>query len=383
MASVVFCTPPIPVIGTPAARAHGRRGWEKLASDAPAVASVFERFGIQAHAAIAYHPWAKKIESIWRLLKKHCDRWFESFWGGRPTERPETAEELVKYHVEDLLPMGEIRELVLTAVETYNATPRRALGGLSPNMMFERYRGTVRRVDPDVFDTYFTVAEGPRRVGRDGLRYRNMLYELEAADLVKLQGRDVWVLPRLDDAGLVALCDKDERLLCYAAEQRLIRAGTKDEHVRAMFAKKARVRRLAKQYLAERDFLLDTTTGQILRQQRDFAKSREAELRKQAPAAVAPDVQVVRPDLADQAGRMKKKLSPFKRLAENAGAPGDGIAPPARTTRRAAFARLADNGIDVSAERRAKVDWSQQAGGVMDDAQTEQPRRRRIVADAG
>jgi ABC-type transport system involved in cytochrome c biogenesis permease subunit len=58
------------------ARAHGRRSRGRTAIDAPAVESVFARFGIEVHAAIPYHPWAKKIESIWRWLK----------WGWDPKE---------------------------------------------------------------------------------------------------------------------------------------------------------------------------------------------------------------------------------------------------------------------------------------------------------
>lgn len=290
------------------ARIHGRKSWKRSGVDTAKLGSVFMRFKIEVHHAIAYHPWAKKIESIWRLIKKHCDRWLASFWGGCPAERSYVAEELVKHHVEELPTEEEFRQCVLTAVETYNATPRRALGDLSPNEMFERFRGTVRRCDPDVFDTYFTIAEGPRRVGRDGVRYNNILYTLEAEDLVALQGKDVWVLPRLDAVGKIALCDQHENLLAYAVQQQLVRAGAKDEHARAAFAKKGRVRKLAKAYLAERDFLLDTPTGQILREKHAFAQAEEAERRKGMALSPAPDLAVVRGDLAEQAGKVRRPI---------------------------------------------------------------------------
>jgi len=182
--------------------------------------------------------------------------------------------------------------------------------------MFARYRGAIRRIDPDVLDTYFTVAEGPRRVGRDGVRYGSILYTPQAEDLVKLQGRDVWILPSLDNVGLIALCDEREKLLCYAAQQQLVKVGAKDEHARAAFARAARVRRLAKAYLPERDFRLETPTGQILREKAAFARSEEDALRKQRPAPPAPDVPLVRADLATDLKRPGRKRSPFRRLSE-------------------------------------------------------------------
>jgi len=369
--------------GKKTARTHRRRGARKPGADEPAVASVFERFGIEVSQALPYHPWAKKIESIWRMLKRHCDRWLTSYWGGNPSERPDGSEKLVKHHVEELPPGEGFRELVLTAVETYNATRRRALGG-SPNGNFDRFRGTVRRVDPDVLDTYWTVADGPQKVGRDGVRFGkpSILYTLGDEDLVKLFDRYVWGLPRLDNPGVIALCDQQERLLCYGMQQQLVKAGVKDEHARAAFAKAARVRRLAREYLPVRDFLLETPTGQILRQKRDFAKSQENELRKQLPAPQAPDVQIVRPDLVAEVRRRSKK-SPFRRLAENAEALASGAPAAPRAARRAAFAKLAEDSIEIPLEQRERIDWSRYAGDSgMEAAEPQRPRRRRI-ADAG
>jgi len=188
--------------------------------------------------------------------------------------------------------------------------------------MFEKFQGAVRRIDADALDTYFTVSEGPRRVGRDGVRYRNILYTLEAEDLVKLQGRQVWILPNLDNAGLIALCDKDEKLLCYGVQQQLVKAGAKDQDFRAAMAKAARVRRLAKSYLPERDFLLQTTTGRILAAKREHALAEEASRRKQQPAPAAPTAVIVRPDLVESARRVRRKSEAAVRAAARMGSSG-------------------------------------------------------------
>jgi hypothetical protein len=192
----------------------------------------------------------------------------------------------------------------------------------------------------------------------------------------------VWVLPRLDNPGLIAVCDEHERLLCYGMQQQLVEAGAKDEHACAARAKAARVRRLVREYLADRDFLLETPTGQILRQKRDFAKSQENERRKQLPAPAAPDVQIVRPDLVADVKRRSKK-SPFRRLAENVATPGESTPAAPRGTRRVAFAKLAENTIEIAVEQRDRVDWTRYVSdSVMDGAEPERPPRRRM-ADAG
>jgi hypothetical protein len=286
-----------------------RHFWQHAKIDAERIGDVFRRFGCTVHGSIPYRAWAKKIESIWRLIKAECDRWFASFWGGCPAERSDAAEELVAHHVEELPTFAEFVEYLQTAVETYNARPRRALGGLSPNLMFDKFRGEVRRIDPDVLDVYFTVAEGPRRVGRDGVRYHNLLYTIEPEDLVKLQGRDVWILPSLDSVGQIALCDEHEKLLCYATERRLLAAGAKDEHFRAATQRAARVRRLAKAYLPERDFLLETTTVRVLRARREQAQAQEAALRKSLPEPATPGVTIVRPDLVEGAQKIKRRAA--------------------------------------------------------------------------
>jgi ketosteroid isomerase-like protein len=365
------------------ARAHGGKGWCKGAVDVERLGSVFERFEIQVHKAIAYHPWAKKIESIWRLIKRHCDRWSRSFWGGNPAERSYVAVELVKHHVEELPTEQEFADCLQTAVDTYNATPRRALGGLSPDEMFERYRGTERRVDPDVFDTYFTVAVGPRRVGRDGVTYQSVLYTLAPEDLIRLQDRQVWILPRLDSVGVVALCDRNEKLLCYATQQQLVRAGAKDEHARAAFAKAARVRRLAREYLSNLDFLLETPTGQILREKRDFAKAEAAARRKTMAPPPAPNIAIVRPDLADGVRKLKKRAGPFQRLAETMGQGAATGAESPPCTRRATFEKLAAASIEIPAPEEKRVDWSRFADdGGMEAAAQDRPAVAR-TAEAG
>jgi hypothetical protein len=249
--------------------------------------------------------------------------------------------------------------------------------------MFERFRGVERRIDPDVLDVYLRVAEGPRRVGRDGVRCRKVLYTLGPEDQVRLQGRSVWILPSLDDAGEIALVDKCERLLAFGQQQQLVRAGATDEHARAAHARAARVRRLAKAYLPERDFLLQTGTGQILRERRDAARLQEAAVRRTQPAAPAPEITIVRPELAAEVQKRGRKINPFKRLAANMAPAGSDAAISPRETRRAAFAKLAQDTAGDAAPTRARVDWSRYAGdGGLEAAEPNEAQRPRM-ADAG
>ena len=290
--------------------ARRRVAWRKLYFDDPRVDGVFAALGVVVHQSLPYQGWAKIIESIWRSMKKRCDRWHRAFWGGSPAERSHVAEELVKYHVDELPTPDEFSEHVLIAVDEHNATVKEGSGmsGLTPALAFEQYRGTVRRVEPEVVDLVACpVDTKPHRVGRDGITYRNLRYTLDAEDLVKLQRREVWVRADIERAGSIILCDQQGRPQCQAVQERLYQVGATQEDLREAMKRKRRVRRAAKAYLRERDFLLETTTGQVLRAKRDRALAKEAELRAQLPAPAEPAVTLVRPDLADAAKKLRRK----------------------------------------------------------------------------
>jgi hypothetical protein len=282
--------------------------WQRKIVDDRRLGSVLAQLGVELHPATPYTPWSKKIESIWRLLGKHSDKFFAGYWGNRPSERPEDAAKLLRENPELVPTLDEYREHLQTAVETYNATPRRALGALSPNLVFEQRQREKRVLSEDAAQLVFTpIEERPRRVLRDGVTYRGILYRLSPEEAVTLQGRAVYVRPDIDLCGQIWLCGADGKPLAIAQADRLIRCGADSEQLRAAMKEKARFRRLAREYMPGRNFLLETTEGQILRKRAEYARARERELRAKLAPPAAPPVQIVRPDLTAAVRKVKSR----------------------------------------------------------------------------
>lgn len=97
-----------------------RRGSEhqrRIAEDRQ-LGSTLGLLGVELHPALPYQPWTKKIESLWRFLKRHSDQFAVGYWGGKPSERPEEAAELLRTHPESFPTLNEYREHLETALAT-------------------------------------------------------------------------------------------------------------------------------------------------------------------------------------------------------------------------------------------------------------------------
>ncbi len=307
-----------------------RRGsrWQRaIATDDSLLRSATAELGIELKRALPYTPWSKKVESLWRLVKKHSDRLCGEFWGGSPGERPEEAAKRLRTRPDSLPTLEEYRGLLQAAVDTYNATPRRALGGLTPTLAYEQRRAARRTLDPDTAHAVFTkIDEHPRKVGRDGVSYRNILYTLSARDSVALEGRKVYVRPDIDLCGRIWLCDEAGQRLAIAEKARLVQAGATPDELRDVMREKAAVRRLAKEYLPKRNVLLAEPESLLQQKRRAHALAEQEALRAQLPPAPEPTVTIVRPDLAGQV-RSAKARGPRNDVRRPAGSgqPADGF----------------------------------------------------------
>lgn len=311
-------------------------------------------------------PWAKPIESRFRWLKKFNDRLYGGFWGGTPDERSHLAKERAARKDYDFFPSEEMYVSNLqAALETVNSWPRERLNNHSARTMFEQNRGEVRRQSWDALDLAFRPKDGPFKVGQNGLRYKNVLYELDAEDLVQCQGRELYVRPDIDLVGSIAICDAKGRVLGEGIQERLMRAGVRDEDYRRAMAKKARFRKRAKEY-AEGivDFLAETTTTQLLQERREFARAKEAEAKRGLPAP-QPEVTIANPQLEEAAQRIGKQRS-RRRIAAVAKGAGRTEAP-----RVNGFERLAARQDDTQRIVPTVCSWEDQ-GSVPSEHDPEQ-----------
>ena len=173
-------------------------------------------------------------------------------------------------------------------VEEYHSTPQSGDGtfGLPPRLVFEQYRTEHRSVDSAAIDILCTKTVGPVKVGRDGVRHRNVLYGGSDQAVWKLQGKEVWLRVDPVRVDFVTVCDESGKPICKAYNKPL--RGATQEQRREAAKIKARYRKAVRAYAPARNYLLETDTQQILQAKRDHAKARMEELRKELPAPAAP-----------------------------------------------------------------------------------------------
>jgi len=308
----------------------------KLLSD-PRIDALCRETHAQRHTSIPYQAWAKMIESHWRTMKDRFDRYFWSFWGGSPDERPEGRDRETKLRLDQLPTLEEIREPFAAYLDRRHAEVIDGSGmfDLSPNLAMEQFRSEVRPIDPDVLEFLCSRVVGPRKVTRDGVVWNNVGYGQFDEDVWKLQGREVYLRIDPDQADFVWICNEAGKPLCRASAGQI--TGATQEEVREAMRIRARMRKIVKEYAPARDFLLETTPAQIMQRKAAHAQRREQAQRAQLPAAVEPAVTIVRPDLVAPVRQAKKR---------HAAATARTAAAERSSPRRTGFERLAQRAAE-------------------------------------
>jgi hypothetical protein len=227
-----------------------RGRWAK--KDAAWAETLFAIFACEVHKAPPRHAWHKKAESLFARLKEQ-DRGADFLVGGSPAEKPEDVDRRARLHMDQVPTLEEYRAQRERDFETYNRTPQQVLGGLSPNLYYEQHLDQVRRANPEMLDFAAARPVGKRKVYPSGVSYRNLDYGKWDEAVWRLQGQTVWLRADPEDASFVWLCRRDGTPLYMAARKEL--SGANPEHVKKMERHKAQLRKVAREYLAGREFL--------------------------------------------------------------------------------------------------------------------------------
>jgi hypothetical protein len=279
-----------------------RRKWDEF--DDGRLGNVWLHLGLTVHRALPFQPWAKPIESLFRVLKEF-DRLWPSFRGGSALERPADSER-IKANPELAPTLDELREYLALYLATYHSSPRTGRGtdGLTPSLIMERSQAERRQIDAATLDLLCCRLDGPRVLRRDGIDYQGLRFRvLDERVALQWQGRELWLRIDPEFADTLYLSDKTGRLLALAVAERI--AGTTTEDRRRHHAAQARFKRLANAYLRDiRKFSLPLP-DQILAVRAEQAQGREAEQRARMTGTDGPrPVRLVRPDLRADARRI-------------------------------------------------------------------------------
>ena len=128
--------------------------------------SIFKELGMQAHFSIPYNGRAKTVERVFRDVATTFDKWFSSYLGNKPADRPDSAAYYHK-HPETLHTMPQFAEAFEAYLQIRRNTPSDSLDGHTPAEVWAtRQSGRGGEWTPDRLRAAFLWPVGTRKVDR-------------------------------------------------------------------------------------------------------------------------------------------------------------------------------------------------------------------------
>lgn len=135
--------------------------------------TILERCGVVMHNAKVANGRAKAIERCFKTVKITFSKFFNTYTGGRPAERPERMKQVMdKNNVKNIPLLSEVREKIYTYFEGwYNEKPSSAegLNGKSPNECYEENLFKKRTATKEQLNLMLLRTERLQKVKENGV----------------------------------------------------------------------------------------------------------------------------------------------------------------------------------------------------------------------
>jgi len=178
-------------------------------------AGLYPRLGILVRNAQPYHGQSKPIERFHKTLKEKFSKRFLTYTGGRPHERPERQQDMIKSG--KCPQLAEFIAWFAEWVEIYNNTPHKgdAMNGRTPAEVYETEERYVRELDDTMLLDMLPEHPQAKRFGRNGISLNGTFYY--NPDLVAYVNKTVRVRYSLSDMETVYIFDLDGTFIGEAA----------------------------------------------------------------------------------------------------------------------------------------------------------------------
>lgn len=223
--------------------------------DEQMVAGIYGMMGVSVSFSIPYHPQSKVIERFFDTLDIQFTNTIDTYCGKDSARKPEDLNDRLqsdKYIAEYGLSLEQFADMLNQYIAAYNNTPHSGVGmdGLTPNQIMAQ-RTSRRYIDRDVLDMLLCVWSGELKVGKNGIRFKNMLYGQYESSLLMHFGKTVRVSYNPDDMRQITVYNADNmQLICTAKQNQLIAYGDAvgEESLREAMANKNRALKVVKSY---------------------------------------------------------------------------------------------------------------------------------------
>jgi hypothetical protein len=213
------------------------------------VSGIYGMMNINVSFAIPYHPQSKPIERLFYTVDEQFSKTIETYCGNSPENRPENLNELLERNevIERAYNFDSLSEIFGRWVDAYNNSVHTGIGmeGRSPNQTMAM-RVSKRVISSDVLDMLMCVWSGKLSVGKNGVRFKGLLYGQFEPRLLQNFGKEVRVAYNPHDLRQVTVYDAQSmQRLCIAEQNQLIKYNkpVDDEILREAMRQKAQVAR--------------------------------------------------------------------------------------------------------------------------------------------
>jgi len=288
-----------------AAGGRGRRRWDSW--DEARLGTAFQQLKVTVHYAEVRAPWAKSIERAFATLANIFDKTWPTYAGPSPAAKPSDIAR-IRANVMDLPTVEDITKAwEQEALADYHARTHEGDGmnGLTPNLVMEQYRGTIRRVSAEVLDFVCSRIVGPKTVGRDGIQHQGILYGNYDVRLIQYQGRKVMLRMRPDQADTVIVCDLEGRPLLEVTNH--ILDGLNQTDVKKAAELRRREVRDRRRFIESSRTKIESLAETARRLKAQESVRSEAALRQHLAPPPAPAVTLVGADLEKEVKAMGRR----------------------------------------------------------------------------
>lgn len=288
-----------------------RRFLKKGYVDEQMVAGIYAMMGVGVSFAIPFNAKAKSVERVFDTIDCQFTKTTKTFCGKDAPRRPEQLNDYLQTDraVREAYDLEGFAQLFARYVkEVYNVSAHRGKGmeGRSPQQVFHE-RTSRRVIREGVLDLLMRVWSGRLKAGKNGVRFRGLLYGQYDTELMRHQGKEVRVSYDPDDLSSVHVYDATTLKLITVAEQnRLAQYGrnVKDEHLRRAMQERQRAMRTVKSYRQASLTANMNLTDLAIAAQRPDPKPQEK------AASWPPRLKPVRTPMDDQmAAHVRRKLT--------------------------------------------------------------------------
>jgi transposase InsO family protein len=291
------------------------------------VSGIYGMMNISVSFAIPYNAKAKPIERLFATAAGQFSKTIPTYCGKDTQSRPEELKwKLEQQSVIDIAYNFEsLAEVFGRWVQAYNNTAHSGAGmeGRSPNQVMNM-RLSKRVISSDILDMLMCIWSGKLKVGKNGIRFKGLLYGQYEPRLLQQFGRIVRVAYNPSDLRCLTVYDSESlQRLCVAQQNQLVKYGQPigEETLREAMAQKTGIIKAHRNWLDKQNLqhldLTDLTIKALNEASAPAASCKALEAR--AGAKTAPTLRPVKTPLdLHLAQHLQEKKQRILRLAAGA-----------------------------------------------------------------